>query len=695
MNVLHSALTAMPDEQLRAIIRNRPDATFPPPPTLGALATRLALPGSISRALRRLTAADIAVLEVLGDLGAELDPVARGRLDLPCDVGAALERLRAHALVVGPDEALRVAPGVLSALPDGWRILDPAPDDLDAKLGSVSARQRQVLETLAASGSVGTTRGAAPDADPDLPVPSLIALGLLVRVNSTTVRLPRPVREALRGGRSRTYPLRPRPVVAPPEPSLVDASSTAAGLEFVRLTRRLITRLVQSPVELNKDGSVGVRAAAALRTDLGADPALPVTVGEAAGLVGRGPVDGDVDTLAVTRDGLEWLDLALPAQWAILIAGWLASPWTASEKGRLLEDSTKVPEARTARLGVLRCFLRGRVSHEDLEADLHHFLPILASGLSPEYIDAVVREGHLVGALAHDTAAPPLKEFLNGGEIAAATAQLVPPEVTNVIPQADMTILAPGPLSPEMTGVLESFAELDSPGVASLYRVTEASVRAALNNGRTATELKKWLTDHAVGEVPQPIAFLIDDTARRHGALRAGTVASYVRSEDEGLLTQAAGKVPQLRIIAPTVAVSELRLSEVLGRLRAQGFQPAAEDSTGATLIRGPEPRLVAPTPSTIPRERSVGEAHVAAVMAALSSGADDEPAAGEAVSTLQAAARSRRHVVVGYVDKEGRGRTRTVLPLTVTAGQVDALDENTDTVVRIPLPRITKVVLA
>ena len=51
--------------------------------------------------------------------------------------------------------------------------------------------------------------------------------------------------------------------------------------------------------------------------------------------------------------------------------------------------------------------------------------------------------------------------------------------------------------------------------------------------------------------------------------------------------------------------------------------------------------------------------------------------------------------MAVGFVDKQGRGRTLTVLPLSVTAGQVDALDEAADRVVRIALPRITKVVLA
>ena len=49
----------------------------------------------------------------------------------------------------------------------------------------------------------------------------------------------------------------------------------------------------------------------------------------------------------------------------------------------------------------------------------------------------------------------------------------------------------------------------------------------------------------------------------------------------------------------------------------------------------------------------------------------------------------------LGYVDKHGRGKTLTVLPLSVTAGQVDALDEATDRVIRVALARITRVILA
>ena len=63
MSTFPEFLQSLSDDQLRLLIRTRPDAFFPTPPSVGSLATRLGLPGSASRALRQLTAADLAVLE--------------------------------------------------------------------------------------------------------------------------------------------------------------------------------------------------------------------------------------------------------------------------------------------------------------------------------------------------------------------------------------------------------------------------------------------------------------------------------------------------------------------------------------------------------------------------------------------------------------------------------------------------------
>lgn len=678
------SLTQLDDAALRALISARPDAFFPAPPQMSSLATRLTLLGSTARALRRLTTPDLALLERLADAGAEFDP-----FDATAEAEAGkLANLRSLALVFGPDDELRIAPGVLSAVPSGWRVTDPVPENLDQLIDDLASPEWKVVETLAANGGVGTTKAAAPDADPNTPVATLIAKGLLVRVDSSTVRLPRPVRDVLRGHPPRTFPMT-EPDMEDIDQDSVDKAAATQGLDAVRQLRQLITLLLTEPVALNKDGSVGVRARTNLGKELGFDPALLITVGESAGLIGRGNVD-DTDVLAATRDALTWLDATLSDQWAILLAGWAASPWRTDTDEKLLSPEMHSPDARSARLTVLR--------HNGDSRSLFFHAPLAASQLPPAFIDTVVAEAQFVGALdATPAASTPLTTLLAGEDIAAATRVLVPPPVDTLIAQADLTVLAPGPLEPEMGAFLESIAELESPGVASVWRVTDASIRRGLDSGLTAAEIHAWLDGHVLGEVPQGITFLVDDTARTHGSIRAGSAVSYIRSADPALITTAAEKLGGLlRPLAPTVAVSQLPLPKLMDALRKAGLQPTAEDETGAQLNMAPEPSLVPATPSHLPRPTTVTEEQADQIIARLRSGeAPEEHSTCDTLETLRAAARGKRQVTLGYVDKNGRGQTLTARPLSVSAGQVDVHVAATDSVVRIALPRITKVVMA
>ncbi len=676
MTTFPESLQAMGDEELRVLIDARPDAFFPTPPTFGTLATRLSLPMSAQRALRQLTAADLAVLERLADAGAELEPVDATEY-------GNTSRLRSLALVYGHPGATRISPGTLSALPPGWRITDVAPEGVEEVVDKLAARERKVLQTLAFSGGVGTTKAA----EPGSPVAKLLDEGMLVRVDEHTVRLPRPVREVLHGQTPRVFPLAP-----PPEREVdqaaVDEAAASQGLEAVRQMRQLLMLLLEEPVALNKDGTVGVRARANMTKALGFDPAFLVSVGDSAGLVGSGYED-DQEILAATRDALSWLDAILSDQWAILMAGWAACTWRTdidNIDAKIFSEEAHAPELRERRLMVLRNGgdVRRMLFHEPLDGML----------LPQSFVDMLAAEAAFVGALADGVPSSPARAMLAGEDIAAAARTLVPPPVDTLIAQADMTVLAPGPLKPEMSAFLARIAELESPGVASVWRITEAKVRSALDSGLSAEDITGWLERHVLGEVPQGVAFLVADIARNHGAIRAGSAMSYIRSEDPALIARAAEAVG-VRVLAPTVAVSELPLVKLMAALRAAGLQPTAEDATGATVSMAPEPVLVSPTPSHLPRPKTIDPAQAEQIIAHLRSQEPEGDAPGDTLETLRAAVRARRHVTLGYVDKHGRGRTITVLPLSVSAGQVDALDEASERVVRIALPRITKVVLA
>ena len=61
-----------------------------------------------------------------------------------------------------------------------------------------------------------------------------------------------------------------------------------------------------------------------------------------------------------------------------------------------------------------------------------------------------------------------------------------PPEpLDHFLVQADLTVVAPGPLEPSLAIDIGQVADVESAGSATVYRVTEASVRRALDIGRT------------------------------------------------------------------------------------------------------------------------------------------------------------------------------------------------------------------
>lgn len=751
-----SWLAERDDDELAALLHARPDVVLPLPPGTAPLAARLQLRASVARAVRTLSALELATLEAAADLGAELEPVPAARIiahvveraqtPQPPQVEEALDRLRTLALIFGEPAGLMVVREAMPSLPHDWQLLaDPEPVDaapLPERLAALPDNQRAILDTLLNSGGLGRTRDAAVDADPTRPVPRLLAAGLLARVDAGTVRLPRAVRAALRGEEISTRPLTPSvrvsggTVADDRARDRADQAGAGAGLEVARHLRQLLERLGADPVPLLKEGGVGVRAVTALARELELTEEeihRLVGVGTSAGLLGRGepvplPADDEgADYLAPTTDADEWLEADLATRWTTLLRGWLSSPWASwlvgvpDDRGapaRLLTAPTRRDRLPEQRALVLRQFTRPapgvELTDAQLRDDLFFTAPVHAFLLPERTLEGLVAEARWIGAIVGGTATSLLRALLDPGvddaAVDAVADEITPGTVDRVIPQGDMTVLAPGPLPRGLQTELDLLAELESAGLASVYRVTEASVRRAMDAGRTAEELQDWLADHSLGEVPQSITYLINDVARRHGTLRGGPAMSYLRCDDPALLAEAArtaaAEKVALHVIAPTVAVAQAPLATVIEELRSAGFQPVAEDATGAALDIRPRPaRLPAPDlPGT--RRGGLDESRIRAAVAAVRRGdetagrapaTDDRgrPVQGTAtLGLLQAAARAGRTVTLGFVDKHGVAVHRTVKPVTVSGGQVDAVDEVTGTVHRFTLHRITEVIL-
>ncbi|WP_153813981.1 helicase C-terminal domain-containing protein [Streptomyces sp. SUK 48] len=296
-------------------------------------------------------------------------------------------------------------------------------------------------------------------------------------------------------------------------------------------------------------------------------------------------------------------------------------------------------------------------------------------------------------------------------------APLLPEPLDHVLLQADLTAVAPGPLERPLAEMLGVLADVESKGGATVYRFTPGSVRRALDAGRTAADLHDFLARHSRTPIPQPLAYLIDDVARKHGHLRIGAASAYVRCDDDALLSEILADkratALRLRRLAPTVLAAQSDPAALLEGLRAMGFAPAAESAEGDVLItrahahRTPPRTAPEPVPDGPPPPdatllsaaiRAIRAGDLAATAPRKPSGTD--PAAGElprtsaaeTLATVQAAVLTGDSLWIGYVNAEGAASQRVIAPIRVEGGFVTAYDHTADEVRTYPLHRVTGV---
>ncbi|MEW2284951.1 helicase C-terminal domain-containing protein [Streptomyces sp. NPDC047841] len=296
-------------------------------------------------------------------------------------------------------------------------------------------------------------------------------------------------------------------------------------------------------------------------------------------------------------------------------------------------------------------------------------------------------------------------------------APLLPEPLDHVLLQADLTAVAPGPLRRPLADMLGVLANVESKGGATVYRFTPASVRRALDAGRTAADLHAFLVEHSRTPIPQPLAYLIDDVARRHGHLRVGAASAYVRCDDDALLNEILADkraaALSLRRLAPTVLAAPADPAALLEGLRAMGYAPAAESAEGDVLItrahahRTPPRTAPEPVPDgPPPPDATLLSAAIRAIRAGdlaattprkpvgepLAGGELPRTSAAETLATVQAAVLTGDSVWIGYVNAEGAASQRVIAPIRVEGGFVTAYDHTADEVRTFPLHRITGV---
>ncbi len=762
---LAETLAGRSDDELSALLLRRPDLASPPPRGTAVLAQRALSAASIALAGDGLDLAGVAVLEAFLDAAGPgvqhdlLGPVGRdeivarlGRRLKRAEVDARLADLAARGLIWDSGTGIARKPAwvagihLSSALPwRGHHLIGPlataTTDEIRALLDGLDDRPRELLTTLAAGPPLGRSRDAAPDADPSAPVPRLIACGLLARIDEQTVELVPMAGQLLKG----EPPLRTAVLEAPALTSgtgrftadQIDAAGAGEALELLRHAGDLLDVLGHAPAAELRSGGVGIRELRRLAKASGLPVArvgLLVELLAGARLLDSGfpepePADWNgEEAFAPTTAVDAWEHTGPERRWYTLATAWLElprRPWQIGDTDRdgntlaALSSGLFDAAAPLTRHQVLEPLVSAEAAAplelDDLIAALVWRHPRQVRRWTRRFVGETLREATELGLVAHGCLTAPGRALLTGAgpddeDTAAATLaamdRALPSPVDHFLVQADLTLMVPGPMTPELAEHVQAIADLESGGAASVYRISEDSLRRALDSGRSGSEINALLASRSRTPVPQSLTYLVDDVAQRHGSLRVGVASSFVRCEDTALLagvlrSEAAAEV-SLRALAATVAVSPAPVRDVIDALRRGGFAPAGEDSSGALIdLRARGSRVPARTRGArAPQRRArISPGQAASVVDRLRA-ADraDEPAAGsvrvtgggESASALvQLALRTGKQVRVGYVDAHGAASKHVVRPRSLAAGQLIG-STDTDDDARYSLHRIT-----
>jgi hypothetical protein len=772
-------LRELPDERLATLLRARPDLATPVPSDISVLATRAHTRMSVARALERLDRFALEILDALrlarGRASrTELTALVGGAAP-ELTVRRAVDRL-VELAVVWPDgdqlhlsgavdevcspypaglgrpvgvlvsglASTQLAP-VLAALhlppvrqPEAANLLTEALTDrtrLAALVAAAPPEAKAVLDRLAEGpplGAVRDARRAVLAEDAGTPVRWLLAHGLLIAIDNDSVELPREVGLLLRDDRplGPLHPAPPVPSTTPYPRATVDGAGAGQVGEVVRLVEALLEEVATEPPGVLRSGGVGVRDLRRLARAVGVDEgvtALLLEVASAAGLLDdTGEADPEwLPTAAYDR----WHADPTEDRWSTLARGWLGMPRLPGLIGQRDEKDRPIaplsfevqrvgaPEIRRLALETLAAQPKGAaVAADDVTAQLSWEAPRRGGRHRDDTIRWALAEAATLGVTGRGALTSYGRALLAGDDPAGPLAAQLPEPLDHVLVQADLTVVAPGPLQPDLAAEMTLVADVESAGGATVYRVTPASVRRALDFGRAAGELHALFAQRSRTPVPQSLTYLIDDVARRHGGLRAGAASAYVRSDDEALLAEILAdrrsEPLRLRRLAPTVLVSGVPTNRLLDTLRDAGYAPVVEDASGGLVLSRPDARR-APVRSRPIRPGAdlptLDDGHLADAVKALRRGDEaarsarrspvtttELPGASTAttLAVLQHAARERQRVLLGYVDAHGGTLARKVLPLSIGAGYLRAEDDRSDTMHTFALHRITSAAL-
>ncbi len=643
---------ALSADDLAKLLTARPELADPPPATMTDLANRAAAPYSMQLCISSLNAFGVQVLHGVLLLGGRATPESLAKLSTePAAESVLLDelhRLRTLGLVSVNHGMWQMAPAVSRVLgrpfglgetlehsfdrhgPADLRViaenlgLAPVvgkvglirlianllrdPKQLTALLERLPAQTVEMLtHTVALGSSILHVPGLMQRMRVPIEAAQLLSHGLIVPLDWDQAEVPREITLMLLNGK----PLRAYDTVAPSVlghgKPLVD--ERVAPPTLVDLLSRLLIRMAEQPVATLKAGGIGVTSMKAIAKELGVDQRLAIRIVGLAGMARLISVDLYQSEVTITSAGRDWLDARGPSQWLSVVEGWRTSTHDLSDH---LNDDNAVAPLRVDAMITNAPWRRARVMASldravfegpvDVNSLVKHVLwdgpsRWTVSGQDPtEAVAVLLGDLHVLGLMKDNQLTAAARALILGDpqRVIELVSGEFPEPMSTFTVQGDLTAIAPGELRSDIAAELGVLADVESRGGATLLRFTDDSLNRAMDRGRSPEAIADFLARHARPSVPQALSVLVNDVGRRHGRIRTGASSSYLRADDPAVLAAVVNSrklaKANLRLLAPTVAVSDLDPPKLLKAVRDAGFAPMPEDGGGNVIASVADP---------------------------------------------------------------------------------------------------------
>ncbi|MGO1768772.1 MAG: helicase-associated domain-containing protein [Microbacterium sp.] len=450
----------------------------------------------------------------------------------------------------------------------------------------------------------------------------------------------------------------------PPDEASPAASAHAAEQAFTNLSAMadLLIDALRTPLSRVDERLGANERRRVVQEGLATDPEVADTL--IATAAASGLVRAEDRRWLVTDDGVDWVTAATPDRWARAVTRLreaLPSGFRPADDAIGWIDPSLWPDAHPLDPGG----------------------PALAARWTERF--------RLVGLIADD-GEPPWASGLRRGDDCdpAELLALLPAEVDQVFLQNDLTAISPGPLAPPLDVRLRRMAVRESHAQASSYRFTEGSLSAALSSGETAETIREFLESLSLTGVPQPLSYLVDRSAARHGLVRVS------QDPDSGHTVVSSRDHHLIRTIAVDQSLRALGLVPDGALLRTRADRRAVYwalvDERYPAVPIDDDGRQVALDRYRIASSEAREPHRYAGLIARLRDSESQDADAAWLERSLEAAVREKAALVVAVAMPDGSSRELTIEASGIGGGRLRGLDRGADVERTLPVRSITAV---